>query len=135
MVEFNILPIIYFAGGMEELFPGASPGWGMVELLPGIFPAGGWGGIVELLPGISPAGGMLALGDILPGASPAGGTSDPEDKLPPSSSEGVALSAFSSPVHPDIATIEKSSKPITKKLIFFILSTSISHLFYCFHKE
>jgi hypothetical protein len=27
--------------------------------------------------------------------------------------------------HPDIATIEKSSKPITKKLIFFIIFTSI----------
>jgi hypothetical protein len=66
-LDYYILPIIYLAGGMVELLPGiapAGPAGGMLELLPDIFPAGGLGDILELF--ISPAGGILALGDILP---------------------------------------------------------------------
>ncbi len=79
----------------------------MVELLPGLLAGGAPpGGIVELLPGLPP-GSIVELGDT----------------LPESSSVGAVVSDFLS-VHPDITTIDISSKPITKKTYFFHYITS-----------
>lgn len=98
------------AGGMEplaDMLPGAPPPGGMLELLDGIWP------------GFS-AGGMEPLADTLPGAPP-GGIVALADTFPAFPSAGAVVLDVLLLVHPDIATIDKSSKPITKKLIFFIV--------------
>jgi hypothetical protein len=102
---------------LEGILPGFPPGGGIVELegiLPG-FPPGG--SIVELegiLPGFPPAGGIVELGgkltELLPEFSPVGVTVELDSLL----SDALLF------VHPDITTTDISSKPITKKLIFFI---------------
>jgi hypothetical protein len=112
----------FSAGGMVELLdmlPG-TPAGGMVELLDML--PGAPGGMVELLdmlPG-APAGGMVPLPGML-SAFPAGGTVALLDTLLALSAEEVVVSDVLLLVHPDIATTDRSSKPITKKLIFFII--------------
>jgi hypothetical protein len=103
---------------LPDMLPGAPPG-GMVELLdmlPGA-PPGGMVELLDMLPG--PAGGMVPF-DML-SAFPAGGMVALLDTLLALSAEEVVVSDVLLLVHPDIATTDISSKPITKKLIFFII--------------
>ncbi len=105
---------------LPDMLPGAPPG-GMVELLdmlPGA-PPGGMVELLDMLPG-APPGGMVELLDMLPGAPP-GGMVALLDTLLALSAEEVVVSDVLLLVHPDIATTDISSKPITKKLIFFII--------------
>jgi hypothetical protein len=112
----------FSAGGMVEL----------LDMLPG--PAGGIVPLPDMLPDMLPgAGGMVELLDMLPGpaggmvpfdmlsAFPAGGMVALLDTLLALSAEEVVVSDVLLLVHPDIATTDISSKPITKKLIFFII--------------
>jgi hypothetical protein len=83
------------------------------------FSAGGMVPLPDMLPG-APAGGMEPLADMLPGA-PSGGIVALADTFPAFPSAGAVVLDVLLLVHPDIATIDKSSKPITKKLILFIV--------------
>jgi hypothetical protein len=99
---------------LNGILPGFPPG--DIEELNGILPGFPPGGIEELggiLPGFSPGGIEVLDGistELLPEFTPAGGT--------------VEFNALFSDsllsVHPEITTIDISSKPINKRFNFFI---------------